>query len=580
MLRPINNASVSNLFVDIIRKADVVHAVRQSPGDHVIFVGAGVSAEADVPMADQICAEIRDMLTGGLDAEAIDAWANQNLDWSQRTRYTKCLERYGSAEERVRYFREMLQDKRPAFAHYAVALLMARGKVSSTALTTNFDKLLERAFVEQGGMECQAIRTPDEAEFWGAEQDKCYVFKLHGDYDTHNILNTHPETRSIPEFFVDHSKTCLRAKSLLVLGSAGNEESITEFFKKFLLAPESRVLSGGVRWGVYVGDMEPEGLSDDEVADRVQTAIEGGAVNAEIATLFRDANAKFGDRRPCAFFPVWGSGNLLLDLIDGSGDGRLGRTARLMLDHRMRVRAILTKEGLGQEAIAVHLRKLDEAQQRVDRRAGAQDEPARLAVVAGSEVARTEISVMYGDISSGATMEDAGLAGQTLAVVSPEDTTISAGGGVALSLLTKAGPRMILNELAKHAPIAHGSAAVTSGGNLPVHYVFHAAAVRIRPDGTAQVDEEHIRAATTDVLRRAEALDVDRVWVPLLGAGVGGIPANDSLAAIAEAVVGVDTARPRRHVSVVVFRESDLRVGDALDILEDVLPGHYESRAV
>jgi hypothetical protein len=76
-----------------------------------------------------------------------------------------------------------------------VSLLAARRVLRTTCLTTNFDKLLELAFAKQGEVECQAIRTPEEAAYWGGEPDKCYILKLHGDYDTHSILNTRDETR-------------------------------------------------------------------------------------------------------------------------------------------------------------------------------------------------------------------------------------------------------------------------------------------------------------------------------------------------------------------------------------------------
>ena len=117
------------------------------------------------------------------------------------------------------------------------------------------------------------------------------------------------------------------------------------------------------------------------------------------------------------------------------------------------------------------------------------------------------------------------------AVVSPEDTAISAGGGVAYALLQKAGQFNILNELAKLAPVDHGDVAVTSGGELPVHYIFHAAAMMIRRDATYLIAKADVFRTMSRVLELADALDVKVLWVPLLGAGVGSVPATGSLAA-------------------------------------------------
>jgi hypothetical protein len=237
----------------------------------------------------------------------------------------------------------MRSGSRPAarwsFAHHATALLMTRGVLFETALTTNFDKLLEGAFLEQGRRECQAIRAEGEAQYWIQESDKCYLFKLHGDYDTHNILNTQSETRSIPPFFLSHATSFLRGRALLVLGSGGNEESIVEFIKRLSLSEDRPVLSGGIRWGVFVDSRRPEGLSREGELQALEKAIEKGAVSRQVVELLADVNDKFRDARPCSFFPVWGTGNLLLSVIESTEDSELGQTAQLLLDHNMRLHA-------------------------------------------------------------------------------------------------------------------------------------------------------------------------------------------------------------------------------------------------
>jgi O-acetyl-ADP-ribose deacetylase (regulator of RNase III) len=147
-------------------------------------------------------------------------------------------------------------------------------------------------------------------------------------------------------------------------------------------------------------------------------------------------------------------------------------------------------------------------------------------------------------------------------VVSPEDTLLSAGGGVALTLAEKAGSRTLLNDLGKVAPIRHGTAAVTSAGNLPVHYVFHAAALEIDVDGEYHVDAPKVEAAMADVLMQADALGVSRLLVPLLGAGVGGLSPAESLLAIMSAAVAQPAARVARTLTVVIFDESVLPHGE------------------
>jgi len=573
--------AVLNTYIDLLGQPDVVHAIRESPGRHVAFLGAGVSKEANVPLAGEICDEIRNKLLTGRNVENADAWAKEHLNWDDpRRRYTACLDAYGSAEQRVAYFRRLLRDARPAFAHHGTALLMSRGILFETALTTNFDKLLERAFIEQGSMECQAIRTPEEGEFWGEEDDKCYVFKLHGDYDTLNILNTRPETRSIPDFFLPHALSFLRARGLLVLGSAANEESIVDFLKIILADKNKRVLSAGVRWGVFVGPRRPVDMTTDQEIDHLQAKIEGGAVSLQVVELLADMNSEYGDRRPCSFFPVWGSGNLLLELIQVSDDMQLHQEAQLLLDHPMRLHATFREQKLDPKIIDEHIDKLLEAQKKLGAPAAGPDQPVQSAFRAVSDDGKREIRIAYGDVTSESMMGDPEFAGMRRAVVSPEDTTISAGGGVALRLLSKAGPRNLLNELSKLSPIDHGTCAVTSAGKLPLPYIFHAAALRICPDGSYDISSGRVEEVTSDILHCAEALKVGALFVPLLGAGVANRPASESLKAILSAIATSTTALERQCITIVIFMESIVSRDDALGAVEEKLtPGFVVSDA-
>lgn len=563
-------------YVDLLSQADVMLAVRESPGRHVAFLGAGVSREAQVPLASEICEDIRRRLLTGRDVDDSERWAREHLSWTDsRRRYMACLNAYGPAAQRVTYFRQLLKDTRPSFAHHAIALLMTRGVLFETALTTNFDKLLEKAFLEQGSRECQAIRTEEEGEYWVQESDKCYVFKLHGDYDTHNILNTQPETRSVPGFFVPHCLSSLRGKGLLVLGSAAHEESIVEFVKRLSLSDDRPVLSGGIRWGVYVGPRRPEGLSSNDELKQLQVAIESGAVSRQVIELLSDVHDEFGDRRPCSFFPVWGTGNFLLSLINTCEDAELMQSARLLLDHDMRLHAIFRAQRLNPEVIEKHIENLEKAQRKVGADTRAPARPLADAFRAESTDAGTKILVAYGDVTNPSGARWAALDGTRRAIVSPEDTTISAGGGVALRLLTKAGPRQLLNELSKLSPISHGTCAVTSGGDLPFQYLIHAAALQIGQNGEYNIGPESIRSAIADSIRLADSLGVAELWIPLLGTGVANVPADQSLAAILGAIVSSDTQSSNRTITVAIFQESILGRDSVRVVLAASLPPHY-----
>jgi O-acetyl-ADP-ribose deacetylase (regulator of RNase III) len=137
----------------------------------------------------------------------------------------------------------------------------------------------------------------------------------------------------------------------------------------------------------------------------------------------------------------------------------------------------------------------------------------------------------YGDLSSEGLLISPEFKDKIRAVVSAEDTCLSVGGGVALSLAQKAGVRQVLYDLGKFGPVDLGSSVVSSAGRLPVHYILHAAAVEVRDDGPF-TSADLVKRAMTSVTRQADALNIQVLIVPLLGAGVATLNEEASLAAL------------------------------------------------
>jgi O-acetyl-ADP-ribose deacetylase (regulator of RNase III) len=196
----------------------------------------------------------------------------------------------------------------------------------------------------------------------------------------------------------------------------------------------------------------------------------------------------------------------------------------------MRVRQALKRENMSDAGIKWHIDRLRAKKRTPTKR------QAPVAVATATRVrkhGRIEVSIVYGDITSRTYMST--FEGTRMAVVSPDDTLLTAGGGVAEGLLAKAGPQFILNELAKFGKIEQGQVVVTSGGNLPVEYVFHAAALQVQEEAYA-VSKQSVYASVEQTLQKAEALDVQTLWVPLMGTGAGTLDERDSIDGIFEAI--------------------------------------------
>jgi O-acetyl-ADP-ribose deacetylase (regulator of RNase III) len=435
-------------------------------------------------------------------------------------------------------------------------LLINRGILTRDCLTTNFDKLIERAFHDVGVMECQPIRSSDELQFHQQLDDKAFCIKVHGDYDTHNVLNTEEETVVIDPSVNIFLEELLRNRGLIVIGSAGFEKSIHTLFDRLTSkdAASRRVLRYGLLWGVYTGEGAAEPMKE------VERLVEGGQVSPEIVKIM-DRNYRADT--PFAFFPVVGAGEFLRRLMIYSGDAELVRLAEPYFDHEMRIRHLFRQQGLSEKAFREHVGRLRQAQKRAES-GGSPSNP--IVAFRDQEVPRssTMVSLLYGSLADARLLQlgrkDTGRA----AIVSPDDTFISIGGGTALALARGAGERGVLHDVSKLAPLRLGQVAVTSAGKLPVEYLFHGASVEIREDGV-NWSEESIYGVMKNALRCAISLGVTALFAPLLAAGTGRAPAARSahqiLRAVFEldrdldpAVVGASSIR----VNIVVFSETEL----------------------
>lgn len=127
------------------------------------------------------------------------------------------------------------------------------------------------------------------------------------------------------------------------------------------------------------------------------------------------------------------------------------------------------------------------------------------------KINNTTFRVAYGDITQ-LTAD---------ALVSSDDNYLSMGGGVSASLL-RTGGEVIRIEARKHIPLKIGDVAVTSAGELPAKYIFHA--VTIDYTNMIYASEDSVQAATLKCMQLADTLGVRLIAFPALGTGVANFP--------------------------------------------------------
>ena len=568
---------------NVISDERVASVIKNSPSSFVFYLGAGVSVEAGVPSAWNICDNIasdllqqeertrqfKGLTPARLVGEEREQYLNKMLGWhDEEKRYLNCVKlHFATPAIRVEYFRRLLEHKTPSFAHHAISLLMSNNCLARTALTTNFDKLIENAFTALGDSECQAIRMKEELQYWRQEPDKCYLLKLHGDYDTHNIVNTPEESVKLAPEMAAKATSLLTNAGLLVLGSAGREKSIYKFMDSAEQdESELGVLNHGLLWAVYVGSARPPGISEPEIAEIVQTKVAGGSVGPNIVELMQ---RRLSDQDNFAFFPIWGCGSFLWDLVRRIlPEAVLGTTERY-LDHELRIREVFRRNGLSESARERHVQALRTAQARLS--ANSPVRQHEYALQAETLDHRSRVQLAYGDVADVALLQDPRIErGLVKAVVSPEDTCLSVGGGAALAIAHRAGLRSVLNDLYKFAPVTQNNAIATSAFDLPVHYLIHAATVDVSEDG-ALTNRDAVRQTTANILAKVNSLGVEIVWIPLLGAGVAGLSPDQTAESILEAVNEWLSADFHCTIVITVFKESILPRKDFETLLHSKL---------
>ncbi len=107
------------------------------------------------------------------------------------------------------------------------------------------------------------------------------------------------------------------------------------------------------------------------------------------------------------------------------------------------------------------------------------------------------------------------------AIVNAADNHLRMGGGVALAI-KKRGGKIIEDEAVEQAPISIGDAIITTAGKLKAKYVIHAAAMGL----DFRTDENKIKNATKNSLKRADELKIKSIAFPAIGTGIGHFPAK------------------------------------------------------
>jgi O-acetyl-ADP-ribose deacetylase (regulator of RNase III) len=118
------------------------------------------------------------------------------------------------------------------------------------------------------------------------------------------------------------------------------------------------------------------------------------------------------------------------------------------------------------------------------------------------------------------------------AVVNAANSQLAHGGGLAGAIVRRGG-RIIQEESNRVAPVAVGSAAVTTAGELPCRWVIHA----VGPRWGEGDEQSKLRSAVRSSLDEAERLGARSIALPAISTGIFGYPKPEGTGVIVDEIV-------------------------------------------
>ena len=160
------------------------------------------------------------------------------------------------------------------------------------------------------------------------------------------------------------------------------------------------------------------------------------------------------------------------------------------------------------------------------------------------------------------------------AIVNAANTDLQMGGGVCGAIFKAAGAAQLQAACDKLAPIKTGEAVITPGFGLPAKYVIHAAGPVYRNWSKGQ-NEQLLRAAYTNSLKRAVENKCESIAFPLISSGIYGYPKDEALQVATSAIQDFLTDHDL-DVTLVVFDKSSFTISrELLGAVESYIDEHY-----
>ena len=222
---------MSNMNNDAMLKVAV--CLHTNPGAYALLLGAGISIATGIPTGREIESSLIRMIAAVQRSEVTpdektwytNVFHEPAVYDNLMTRLTK------SPAERMVLMRRYIEpspqeaeigQKQPTKAHRSIATLVKSGYIR-IIVTTNFDRLLEQA-LEAEGVHPFVIASDGDIDTtvpYSSGRDRCYIVKVHGDYQRTDLRNTGQELSQYSPKMQAYLDRLLEDFGLIICGWSG-----------------------------------------------------------------------------------------------------------------------------------------------------------------------------------------------------------------------------------------------------------------------------------------------------------------------------------------------------------------------
>jgi hypothetical protein len=222
--------------------------LQENPGVYALLIGSGVSRAAGIPTGWEITLDLaRKIATASNEIIEADSETWYRSKYGEPLDYSKIIDKLATTQaERMNLLRQYFEPtpdeqqqgrKTPTIAHKVIARLVKDGFVRMI-LTTNFDRLTERA-LEEIGVSADVISSDDDIRgVLPYVHSRCTVVKLNGDYRDTRIRNTPDELATYSLAYNTLVDRILDEFGLIVCGWSGEWD--TALSRAILRSPNRR----------------------------------------------------------------------------------------------------------------------------------------------------------------------------------------------------------------------------------------------------------------------------------------------------------------------------------------------------